>query len=136
MSKLDDVLEIEPEIKMEIVPQPETTSGEISIIDNNTDIDKDYELARKTFQTLIDKGLKAVQELSDIARNTEKPFSYEVLSHTIKTMTDTTMEFYNIQKTTKQIKLMDKMNTSGTTKIDKAVFIGSTADLLREIKKK
>jgi len=133
MSKLDDILDIEP-IK-EVVPPEGEPSKDMVILQSNseTDLEADYELARKTYRDLIETGNKSLVQLVQIAQNTEIPRAYEVIATFIKTMSETTNDFYNIQKTKKQIQFLDT-NKAGI-KVDKAVFIGSPADLLREIKK-
>ena len=133
MSKLDDILDIEP-IK-EVVPPEGEPSKDMVILQSNseTDLEADYELARKTYRDLIETGNKSLVQLVQIAQNTEIPRAYEVIATFIKTMSETTNDFYNIQKTKKQIQFLD--TDKAGIKVDKAVFVGSPADLLREIKK-
>jgi len=133
MSKLDDILDIEP-IK-EVVPSEGEPSKDMVILQSNseTDLEADYELARKTYRDLIETGNKSLVQLVQIAQNTEIPRAYEVIATFIKTMSETTNDFYNIQKTKKQIQFLD--TDKAGIKVDKAVFVGSPADLLREIKK-
>jgi len=133
MSKLDDILDIEP-IKEVVPPTQGEPSKDMVILQSNseTDLEADYELARKTYRDLIETGNKSLVQLVQIAQNTEIPRAYEVIATFIKTMSETTNDFYNIQKTKKQIQFLDT-NKAGI-KVDKAVFIGSAADLLKEIK--
>lgn len=135
MSKLDEILDIEPE-------KTEEESKDLTIIEQtdaipgaSTDIEADYELARKTFQNLIETGNQSLIQLSQIAKNTEMPRAYECIAQLIKTMAETTTDFYGIQKTKKAIQYLDKNQQQGI-QVDKAVFVGTTAELLKEIRKR
>ena len=102
----------------------------------NEDADEDYRLARKTFRELINKGNSAMENLTDLAKESESPRAYEVLSTMMKTIADTTKDLYDLQKKTKDLKKEDKMRPQDEQRInvEKAVFVGSTAELLKKVK--
>jgi Terminase DNA packaging enzyme len=100
------------------------------------DAQEDYTLARRTFKNLIKTGNDALDELGDLARNLEHPRAYEVLATMIKTVSDATKDLYDLQKKTKELKGVDKINENPPVNIDKAVFVGTTAELLQKIKNK
>lgn len=110
-----------------VVPFEETT---------NVDQQADYVLARKTFRALIDKGNNAIEDLTDLAKQSESPRAYEVLSTLMKTVADTTKDLYDLQKKTKDLNKEDKSRPQDEQRInvEKAVFVGSTAELLKQVK--
>ena len=116
---------IQPVIQEVIVP----TEGQV-------DQEEDYRLARKTFRQLINKGNDAIEGISDLAKESESPRAYEVMATLMKTVADTTKDLYALQKMTKELKTEDKARPQDEQRInvEKAVFVGSTAELLRQVK--
>ena len=99
------------------------------------DIKADYNLSRRTFRDLINKGNDAMESLTDLAKESESPRAYEVLATMMRTVADTTKDLYDLQKKTKDLKGQDK-NDQPNVSVDKAIFVGTTADLLKQIKEK
>jgi len=116
---------IQPVIQEVIVP----TEGQV-------DQEEDYRLARKTFRALITQGNDAIEGISDLAKESESPRAYEVMATLMKTVADTTKDLYALQKMTKELKTEDKARPQDEQRInvEKAVFVGSTAELLRQVK--
>ena len=102
----------------------------------NLDQEEDYQLARTTFRALITQGNHAIEGISDLAKESESPRAYEVMATLMKTVADTTKDLYALQKMTKELKTEDKVRPSEEQRInvEKAVFVGSTAELLRQVK--
>ena len=107
-----------------------------STITDHADQEEDYRLARKTFRALINKGNDAIEGISDLAKESESPRAYEVMATLMKTVADTTKDLYALQKMTKELKTEDKARPQDEQRInvEKAVFVGSTAELLRQVK--
>ena len=97
------------------------------------DAEADYRLSRNTFRQLINKGNDAMENLTDLAKESESPRAYEVLATMMKTIADTTKDLYDLQKKNKELKGFDK-NDEPTVTVEKAVFVGTTAELLQQIK--
>jgi hypothetical protein len=75
-----------------------------------------------------------MEELRHIASAGQHPRAFEVYATLLKNMVDANKELLNVQK---QMRDMDgKKKTDGDTKIDKAIFVGSTAELNKLIKGK
>jgi hypothetical protein len=136
MKKFTDTLGIDPTpeltpvvIEAEVVPVP-------IITDEQIDQKEDYTLARRTFRELITKGNDAIEGISDLAKQSESPRAYEVLATLMKTVADTTKDLYDLQKKTKDLKAEEKMRPQDEQRInvEKAVFVGSTAELLKRVK--
>lgn len=97
---------------------------------------EDYRLARKTFRQLIDQGNNAIDGISELARQSESPRAYEVMATLMKTVADTTKDLYDLQKKTKDLQKEEKSRPADDQRInvEKAVFVGSTAELLKKVK--
>jgi hypothetical protein len=130
---LSSALGIEPiEKQVDILPPA-------IIEDKPTDLpdqQADYTLARNTFRSLITKGNNAIEDLTDLARQSESPRAYEVLATLMKTVGETTNQLYDLQKKTKDLMKDDKSRPQDEQRInvEKAVFVGSTAELLKKVK--
>jgi len=129
---LSDALGIEHEVLPAVV-QPVVQEP---IVENQVDQEEDYRLARKTFRQLINKGNDAIEGISDLAKESESPRAYEVMATLMKTVADTTKDLYALQKMTKDLKAEDKARPQEEQRInvEKAVFVGSTAELLKQVK--
>lgn len=91
-----------------------------------------YEQSRENLQDLIDNGKEAMEELLQIAKEGQHPRAYEVYGTLLKNMVDANKELLSIQK---QMRDMDNnKQKSGDTKIDKAIFVGTAADLNKLLK--
>lgn len=97
------------------------------------DIKADYNLSRRTFRDLINKGNQAMESLTDLAKESESPRAYEVLATMMRTVADTTKDLYDLQKKTKDLRDDGKKEQPNVT-VEKAVFVGSPTDLLKKIK--
>lgn len=126
---LSEALGIENAV--EIIP-PQQTQPIINTPHEDDDIKADYNLSRRTFRSLIDKGNAAMENLTDLAKESESPRAYEVLATMIRTIADTTKDLYDLQKKTKDLRGEKKEET--VVNVEKAVFVGSPTDLLKKIK--
>jgi hypothetical protein len=135
MDKLSEALGIEP-VPKQIEILPPVTNTEQSLSAELPDQAADYTLARTTFRNLINKGNNAIEDLTDLARQSESPRAYEVLATLMKTVGDTTKDLYDLQKKTKDLMKDDKSRPQDEQRInvEKAVFVGSTAELLKKVK--
>lgn len=128
---LDEALGIETPKSVEII---EPVRQEIINTPHETgDADADYNLSRRTFRDLINKGNQAMESLTDLAKESESPRAYEVLATMMKTIADTTKDLYDLQKKTKDLKGEKKVDSPNVT-VEKAVFVGTTAELLKQMK--
>ena len=94
------------------------------------DIKDDYEFSRNTYKDLIRTGTSSLDVLAELARESEHPRAFEVLSKTIKDLGDTTEKLMNLQKQKDDLtnKKEDEVNRRVT---NNNVFVGSTTDLQR-----
>ena len=93
------------------------------------DIKDDYEFSRKTYKDLIYTGTRSMDVLAELARESEHPRAFEVLSQTIKNIGDTTEKLMALQKQKKDLQKDEKEEARQVT--DNNMFVGSTTDLQR-----
>lgn len=122
------------ETKIEVLEPIKTEETPVTF--SQADSDDDYELARRTFRNLIEQGNLAMQDMKDLARESESPRAYEVFSTMMKTISDTTKDLYDLHKKTKELKEINNKSTRpiGDVTVEKAVFVGTPTELLEKIK--
>tara|TARA_X000000368_G_C22896734_1_gene652193 strand:- start:210 stop:650 length:441 start_codon:yes stop_codon:yes gene_type:complete len=97
------------------------------------DIKKDYDYTRANLYSLIEKGQETLNGIMELASEGGSPRAYEVAGQLIKSVADTTDKLMDLQK---KIKEVDEESTSKTSSVtNNAVFIGSTSDLSKMLKK-
>jgi hypothetical protein len=94
------------------------------------DINSDYEYSRSNYYDLIDSGKEAIEEMLELAKETQHPRAFEVLGKMIKDISDVNDRLIKLQKTKKEITATDT-NTSKDGVTNNNLFIGSTTDLQR-----
>jgi hypothetical protein len=133
-------------IEIEEVDKPKRIKREAkkvppTVLDDTTqDQAEDYSLGRSTLRNLIDTGVSSLEDMKDLARQSESPRAYEVMSTMMKTIAEMTKDLYDLQKKTKDLKDISdprrEKDPDGTIHVEKAVFCGTTSDLLKMIKDK
>lgn len=97
---------------------------------NNTDIRKDYEYSRATLTSLVNKGQEAIDNILELAQETDSPRAYEVVGQLIKTVTDSAEKLMDVQKKLKDLE-QEKQTTNVT---NNALFVGTTTEVLNMLK--
>lgn len=118
---LSQVLDVDPITPTELLPATSTTK-----------VDDDADFARENIRTLIEKGNLAVDGILDVARESEHPRAYEVAATLIKNLSDLNKDLMEIQKRKKD--LTPQAQKNGDINVDKAVFVGSTTELVKFLK--
>jgi hypothetical protein len=123
LSELFDVEPIKEETKIETLP---------AVIEYADPVNADADFARDNIRGLVLQGNQAVDELMLIARDGQHPRAFEVLSGLMKNLADMNKDLLEIQKRKKD--LAPKAEAQNNLNIDKAVFVGSTAQLVKMLK--
>jgi hypothetical protein len=97
-----------------------------------SDVNPDANYSRANYYNLIEKGNEALGGILEVARESQHPRAYEVAANMIKNLSDVTEKLMILQK--QQMELQPKEVVPTNITVDKAVFVGSTADLLKKIK--
>jgi hypothetical protein len=96
--------------------------------DNKQNIKDDYETSRDTYLELMESGKRGLDLMMEVARESEHPRAFEVLSGMIKNIADVTDKLMDLNKKNKEILAEPKAEQEVT---NNNVFIGSTTDLQR-----
>ena len=128
-----EVETIEPETVSEIVVAEEYP---VATVDQTRDVEYDYEYSRNLHRDLIERGQEALPELLKVAKESQHPRAYEVASGFLKNLSDMADKLMILHEKKKALDGKEGgPPTSQTVNIDKAVFTGSTSDLLDRIAK-
>ena len=122
--KLSEVLDVEP---------IDFTEHKTEIVEVKTPIEDDAEFARTNIRDLISKGNNAVDNLLLVANASEHPRAYEVAAGLIKNLADLNKDLLEIQKRKKDLSPQESSGAKNIN-VDKAVFVGSTAELVKLLK--
>jgi hypothetical protein len=122
MEKLFDVTPVEQEVKTLLPAVSKSEDGP----DLKNDLEDAYQQTKDNLQDLIDQGKEAMEEILNIAKAGQHPRAFEVYGTLLKNVVDANKELLAVQK---QMRTMDGKQKDGNTKIDKAIFVGSTAEL-------
>ena len=107
-----------------------------TVIDSNENKDNDFQYARENLYDIIEKGRDAMEELLEIAKAEESPRAFEVFGQLLKNMTDTQQTLMELhQKKQKLENDGDRQEVSRAQNVTNALFVGSTADLLKLVKR-
>lgn len=99
----------------------------------NDDVDSDYKYQRENFYNLIERGQDAVDGILDLAKESDHPRAYEVAGNLIKQVADVTEKLADLQTKMKKLK---EVPNSAPKNVTNALFVGSTAELQKMLKKK
>lgn len=102
--------------------------------ENSDQVLSDAEYARSNLYGLIEKGNETIDNISEIARESMHPRAFEVLGQLMKTQSENLDKLLKLQKDKKELLKTQEQATQQNIAIDKAVFVGSTADLLKKLK--
>jgi|TARA_R110000868_G_scaffold59883_4_gene183602 hypothetical protein len=120
--KLSEALDIEP---------IDFTTTEVVVAENV--IDDDAEFARQNLRKLIEKGNIAADNILHVAKESEHPRAYEVAANMMKHLADMNKDLLEIQKR-KQDLQPKPVDNKGAINVNKAVFVGSTAEFIKQLR--
>ena len=96
--------------------------------------DNDYEYTRETLYDLIEKGREGIEEMIEVARQSEHPRAYEVLAGLIKDTANTSEKLMDLHRKIKSLDQMMLPPPTDNTNTTNNLFIGSTTELQRMLK--
>jgi|TARA_B100000900_G_scaffold401744_1_gene406760 hypothetical protein len=99
----------------------------------NEDIKRDYEYTRGNLYSIIEKGQEAIDGILELAQESEMPRAYEVAGQLIKNVADATDKLLTLQQKLKDVN--EEKESKGPTTVNNALFVGSTAELQKLLKK-
>ena len=131
MSKFDA---INDSLDIEVVDEEESpiAKKESKAVDKDKkDSVRDYEYTRGNLYSLIEKGQEALDSIMEVAQEGQQPRAFEVVSQLIKNVADTTDKLVDLQQKMKNLEAEDP---KGTSTVNNALFVGSTAELQKLLK--
>ena len=125
--KLNEILDIAekdvvPVEHKPVIPRPK----------EKEDIDSDYKYSRENLYNLVERGQDAIDGIVQLAKDTDHTRAYEVAGTLIKNVGEVTEKLLILQE--KMKKLNDEV-IKGPNKVENNLFVGSTAELQKLIKK-
>ena len=127
--RIDEILEITSIVPTsELAPEPPARI----VPKAGKDDDIDYNYARENYYNLIERNQDAIEEMLEIAKQSEHPRSFEVVGQLIKAGLEANESLMKLHKTKKELTI--EKGPSQVT--NQAVFVGSTAELQKLLKVK
>jgi hypothetical protein len=125
LEPLDDVVE------GKVIERTEVPRTEVPTDDK---MNKDYEYARSNFYNVIESGTEALEQMLDVAKASEHPRAYEVVSTIMKTLVDANKDL--VAMSTKKVESEEKANSESPNGLttNNNLFVGSTNELQQLIK--
>jgi uncharacterized protein YukE len=125
---MEKIFDVTP---MEVSKSPVPVVTNYNLPDVEQDLTDAYQQSKENIQEIIDSGKNAMEEILQIAKAGQHPRAFEVYATLLKNMTEANDRLLKIQK---EIRDMDKKKEVNHTNIDKAIFVGSTAELSKFLK--
>jgi hypothetical protein len=99
---------------------------------NQENCDVDYEYTRGNLYSLIEKGQELIDNVMELAQQSDSPRAYEVAGQIIKNVADTTDKLIDLQQKMKKLKEEEPKGPKSIT--NNTMFVGSTAELQKLLK--
>ena len=120
-------------LNTDYIPAQKEESKSVTIHEPSESVSNpDADYSRSNYYNLIEKGNEALDGILEVAKESQHPRAYEVAANMIKNLSDVTEKLMILQKQQQDLKPKQAAPTNIT--VDKAVFVGSTAELLKKLK--
>ena len=153
--RLNDIFDVDPELVTPVASNTSLIDAKSASIDaksaSNTSLvvtgeivttdteklDADFEAARTNISQMTKDVTEAAKSAILLAQSGDSPRAYEVVATMLTAIVNANKELVQLHATKQKAKpqTTDESQTHGNITIDKAVFIGRSSDLLRELKK-
>jgi predicted RNase H-like HicB family nuclease len=95
-------------------------------------VDNDYKYSRDTYYELVEKGKESLELMIEVARESEHPRAFEVLSGMIKNISDVNDRLMDLNKKKKDLDKKEEIQKIANTTNN--LFVGSTTELQKLLK--
>jgi hypothetical protein len=141
MDKLNQVFNVDSKCTA-VASEVITKTGEVIVphddrVDEN--VEYDYNKTRNNLHTLLQQGQEALIAALEVAKTSEHPRAFEVVGGLMKQLADINHQLLDLSE--KRQKIVDKSHQQtsdqqpGTVVNNNAIFVGSTAELNKMIRK-
>lgn len=127
MKKLNQILNIQPDDTKQFLPMVQDKPVDATV-------QNDFDYARQNLMDVIGNGQEALFDLMDVARQSQHPRAYEVLSTMMNTLIGANKDLLELQA--KKKKLLEVEPEANTQQVTNNLFVGSTAELQKMIEQK
>jgi hypothetical protein len=123
MSKaIDDALGLNP---LPVIVEEDTSI--VPVVKDERQVEEDVDTARDNLHDAVSVAQVAVQDMLNIAQQSQHPKAYEALNSLIKTYADISMGLADLQ--VKKQRLQGKKGPEEAQTVNNNLFVGSTAEL-------
>jgi predicted house-cleaning noncanonical NTP pyrophosphatase (MazG superfamily) len=127
---LSEVFDVQALPKTEVITQ----DGEI-ISTASQKIESDYDTTRNNLRILLQQGQEALQKSLDVAMQSEHPRAFEVVGNLMKQLAEVNQQLMDLHQQKQKLDEPSKADKSKQVTNNNAIFVGSTAELNKLIKK-
>ena len=127
---LSEVFDVQTLPKTEVITQ----DGEI-ISTASQKIESDYDTTRNNLRILLQQGQEALQKSLDVAMQSEHPRAFEVVGNLMKQLAEVNQQLMDLHQQKQKLDEPSKADKSKQVTNNNAIFVGSTAELNKLIKK-
>lgn len=105
---------------------------QVVVPEDDDSIESDFRFTRGNLYSVIERGSKALEDMIDVARASEHPRAYEVVSTLMSTLVNANKDLLDLSKKKKE--LLGKEEQKGPQTVNNNLFVGSTADLQKKLR--
>ena len=117
-------------------PKNEVQVLNVPVANNDDNENNDFQYARENLYHIIERGRDAMDELLEIAKAEESPRAFEVFGQLLKNMTDSQEKLMELHQKKQKLKNDgERQEVTKAQNVTNALFVGSTAELLKLVKK-
>jgi hypothetical protein len=127
---LSEVFDVQTLPKTEVITQ----DGEI-ISTASQKIESDYDTTRNNLRILLQQGQEALQKSLDVAMQSEHPRAFEVVGNLMKQLAEVNQQLMDLHQQKQKLDEPSKAEKAKQVTNNNAIFVGSTAELNKLIKK-
>lgn len=95
-------------------------------------LDDDYNYSRKTYYELLERGKESLDVMIEVARESEHPRAFEVLSNMMKQISEINDKLMDLNKKDKELSKPQQEEIKRMTQNN--IFLGSTSELQKLLK--
>ena len=143
--KVEQLVEQRIEKSLDLVEKDSSEAVEIlnnnevnppTVVNGQGEKDTDFQYARENMYDIIEKGRDAMEELLEIAKTEESPRAFEVFGQLLKNMSESQEKLMELHQKKQKLESDEgRQEVTRAQNVTNALFVGSTADLLKLVKK-
>ena len=117
-------------LDLEVIDPKDNLYAEEYKEDSMNQVEDDFEYARKNLYSILEKSQSSMDEMMEVAKQSQHPRAYEVMNQMFKTVADISKDLIDLQKKKKDIVGPTEMLPQT---VHNNLFVGTTADLSKMI---